>query len=275
MGIRNAIAVWRNSPVATPVGAPIVGTSPRQQIASPWATGDLTKIVWADIFGLDLIPPTREQAMQVASLARAVNLFKTTIARCPLVGMTRDVPMPENPLWTQRTDGITSPFHRMLWTVDDHIFNGESLWIRTNNADGSLKEADRMPFEEWSVDSIGRILINGEPAGADEVIYLPGPHEGILRFGTKAIRSAAAVETSALDTALHPFRVHLHQTTDEEMSAKDKAELIANARAALYENFGVMFTNSAVTAELMTFDSSQLLVEGRNAASGRLPRGPR
>lgn len=269
MGIRNALAIWRRSGT---VGAPIVGSLPRPQIASPWSTGDLSAVVWADIFGLELLPPTRDQAMQIAALARVVNLFKSTIARCPLVGMTLDAPLVPNPPWLQRTDGITSPFHRMLWTVDDHIFHGESLWLRTNNADGSIREADRMPYDEWSVNDLGEILVFGETVPVENVIYLPGPHEGILRFGAKAIRSAAAVETSALDTARHPFRVHLHQTTDEELSATEKKQLISEARAAMYEQGGVMFTNAAITAELLPFDSAQLLVEGRNAASVDMAR---
>lgn len=268
MGVRNALAVWRGAGI---VGAP-VQTRPRPQVASPWSTGSLSAIVWADIYGLDTLPPTRDQAMQVAALARAVNLFKATVARCPLVSLIGDTPVAPSPAWLQRTDGLTSPFHRMLGTVDDHIFHGESLWLRTNNADGSIRQADRMPYEEWSVNDVGAILVFGDEVPADNVIYLPGPHEGILRFGAKAIRSAAAVETSALDTAKHPFRVHLHQTTDEELSRAEKLDVIAEARNAMYENGGVLFTNNAVTAELLPFDSSHLLVEGRNAAAVDMAR---
>lgn len=267
MGLRNALAVWRSELVGRPIGP-----MPRPQLSSPWAVGDLSQIVWADVFGLDTLPPSRSQAMQVAALARAVNLFKTTVARCPLVALALDQPVTPQPSWLQRTDGLTAPFHRMLGTVDDHIFCGESLWLRTNNADGSIRETDRLPYDEWAVNDVGEILVFGEVVDSKSVIYLPGPHEGILRFGAKAIRAAASLENAALDTARHPFRVHLHQTTDEELSAAEKRSLIGEARAAMYENGGVLFTNAAVTAELMPFDSSQLLVEGRNAAAVDMAR---
>lgn len=270
MGIRDALRIWRSAGLVEP--GPWPNPQVRPQLASPWAVGDLTSIVWADVFGAELLPPSRSEAMQVAALARAVNLFKATIARCPLVALTGDVPVAPLPSWCQRTDGLTSPFHRMLWTVDDVIFQGESLWIRLNGADGFPLQADRLPYEDWSVDSAGAILIGDEPVDDSRVIYIPGPHEGILKYGARAIRQASALEASALDTAQHPFRVHLHQTTDEELSDAEKRDLITAARQAMYENAGVLFTNQAVTAELLTFDSSALLIEGRNAASVDMAR---
>lgn len=270
MALRDAMRIWRGAGMLDP--GPWPSPSPRPQLSSPWAVGDLSSIVWADVLGLEVLPPSRAEAMQVAALARAVNLFKTTIARCPLTVLTGAEPVAPLPTWCQRTDGLTSPFHRMLWTVDDLIFHGESLWIRLNGADGFPLSADRLPYEDWSVDSAGAILIGAEPVDTSKVIYLPGPHEGILKYGARAIRQASALETSALDTAQHPFRVHLHQVTDEEPSDQEKRDLIAAARQAMYENSGVLYTNQAVTVELLTFDSSALLIEGRNAASVDMAR---
>lgn len=267
-----AIADLARRNLAAITGRPAPAGVPRPQLSSPWAVGDLSSVVWADVMGLDVLPPSRPEAMQVAALARAVNLFKSTIARCPLVVLAGAEPVSPLPSWCQRTDSLTSPFHRMLWTMDDIIFYGESLWLRINGADGFPRAADRLPYEDWEVDSTGQILIADEPVKPSEVIYLPGPHEGILKFGARAIRQASALEASALDTAQHPFRVHLHQVTDEELSAKQKRDLITAARQAMYENAGVMLTNQAVTVELLTFDSSQLLIEGRNAASVDMAR---
>jgi hypothetical protein len=115
-------------------------------------------------------------------------------------------------------------------------------------------------------------MVNDGPADAGAVIYLPGPHEGILNFAPGAIRGASILETSALETSRRPFRVELHQTTDEPMPAAEIDALIAKARQALATNDGILYTNAALTAIVHNYDSSQLLVEGRNANDVNMAR---
>jgi hypothetical protein len=83
-------------------------------------------------------PVTRGMAMAVPAVAKARHLLLRRRATSPGVvpGPTKD---PEQPLWMQRTDGDLSPFHRMLWTVDDLLFYGWSLWAAKRGAptDGS------------------------------------------------------------------------------------------------------------------------------------------
>jgi hypothetical protein len=193
------------------------------------------------------------------------------------------------PYWCQGTDGqlgamdvetadrfgieAQSPWHRMLMTVDDHIFYGESLWYITDRyvTDGRPKCMVRVPWDGWD-----RVYVEheaayrftdsaGQPIDESRVVYLPGPHEGILNFGQRTIRGATALETSAIDIARRPFRIELHQTTDITLTPAERGELIAATRQALQDNNGILFTNAAVEMKTHPIDSGELLIDGRNA----------
>jgi hypothetical protein len=268
MGLRNALRLLDTT---DDVSDPRHGSGP--MIASPWSTGSLESLIWTDLgFDVDLIPPTRREAMRIPAFARARNIIATTLARLPLIVLAGDVELPAPPSWPTRTDQLSSPFHRMLWTIDDHLFYGESLWSRTNGVDGFPLSMSRVPYWDWQVDDDRRILVDGVPQAADQVVFLPGPHEGVLDYGDTAIRAATITEANAQATAARPFRVELHQTTDEPLSDDDIARLVARCKAALATNDGILFTNNAVEAKVHPFDSSQLLVEGRNANDVNMAR---
>jgi hypothetical protein len=271
MGISNALRLFDRAGATTDHPTP-----KRPDIASPWSDGTLESLIWSDLLGLDLsvLPPTRGEGMSVAALARARNILCPVIARCPLVNLRVDEAVDPQPAWMQRTDQLSSPFHRMLWTVDDQLWYGESLWYRDENStvDGRPLKMTRVPYWEWDVNADNQIEIAGDVAAADQVVYLPGPHEGILNFGGRAIRGATLSETSALAVSQRPFRVELHQTTDEPMDDDEIARLVSTAKVALSTNDGILFTNNALQAIVHPFDSSQLLVEGRNANDVNMAR---
>jgi hypothetical protein len=201
-----------------------------------------------------------------------------------------DDPVDPLPYWCQGTDGqlgmlstedadrlgveAQSPWHRMLWTVDDHLFYGESLWYVTDTyTDMRPRTMVRIPWDCWDrvfIEQTGRYAFvdsTGEPLDPARIMYLPGPHEGILNFAQRSIRGAVALETSALDIARRPFRLELHQTTDIELTGTERAELIGQTRTALQDNNGILFTNSAIETNVHPIDSKELLIDGRNAAA--------
>lgn len=256
-----------------------------------WTSSTLDAVVWADILGTDVRPLSRADAMAVPAVARARHLNAGTIARLPLGAYRRDVPVSLQPTWMQGSDGqigtLTadqmadsgiepqSTYHRMLSTVDDHIFYGESLWAVTQ-VDPDDKRPARMAHIPW--DGWDRVLI--EDTGRYEftdaggvpltfpVIYLPGPHEGILNFAQRSIRAAAALERTAADVASRPFRIELHQTSDIELTTTERRALIDATRAALSDNNGILFTNMAVETKTHNLDpASDLLIAGRNASA--------
>jgi hypothetical protein len=238
-----------------------------------WTTDSLTAIVWADILGLDALPMTRAEALSVPAIARGVSLLKATIAKWPLETFARDVLDPFQPKWCTRTTGPYSWQYRTAWTVDDLIFFGASLWSQERGSDGFPLSSTRIPFPEWDVNAQGQIVdMDGHPYDDRAVTLIPGWHEGIISFGQRAIRQAVALEANASEAARTPFKLELHQTTDVDLTENEKYGLILQARKALQEQFGVLFTNSAVEARDHGGAAEQLYVESRNAAAVDMAR---
>lgn len=240
------------------------------QVGSPWTTGDLSQIVWADIFGGDLQPVTRAMAMAVPAVAKARHVLCSVIGPLPLLsftGATQDTPQPQ---WMQRTDGDLSPFHRMVWTVDDLLHFGWSLWAAKRGApsDGSpLLAAARVPYDRWDIDSDGFVNVDGQRVLAGQAILIPGPHGGLLNDSSVIIRMAADNLQAAANAARNPNpNVDLHYTGDEPLDSDARDELIriwSEARRGL--NGGVGFTNKLVEANVLGSHLDKLLIEGRNA----------
>lgn len=240
------------------------------QVGSPWTTGDLSQIVWADVFGGDLQPVTRAMAMAVPAVAKARHVLCSVIGPLPLVSFAGEAKDATQPIWMQRTDGDLSPFHRMVWTVDDLFHYGWSLWAAKRGAptDGSpLLAAARVPYERWTVDSDGFITVDGQRVMADQAILIPGPHGGLLNDSSTIVRMAADNLQAAANAARNPNpNIDLHYTGDQPQTPDQIADLIdiwSKARRGL--SGGVGYTNKYVEAKTVGSHLDKLLIEGRNA----------
>lgn len=249
----------------------------RPAVASPWAdTSHLNQVVWPDILGMGHnLPITRTEAMTVPAIARARNLICGSIARLPMTAYAKDVPLATQPGWLDSTAGPVSPFHRMLWTVDDLLFSGWSLWAVTRDGSGHVTAGARVLIDRWSFDEAGvGVLLDGEPVTTADVLLIPGFHEGILQYGEVAIRHAVNVNRAAGKAAETPSaNLELHQTNDAPMTDVDIKTLIASwAAARRGENGGVAYTNSAIELKEHGAYQEHLLIEGRNAAAVDIAR---
>jgi hypothetical protein len=233
----------------------------------------------------DWLPLTREAAVLVPAVARGRHLTCSAIAGCPLEAYRGPDLVTPQPTWAYSTDGQTgdldrsdatrwqltaqAPWYRMLWTVDDLLFYGESLWYSTAlDVDGRPTRMVRFPYGAWTVDAAGVITDqDSHPLDPSRLVYFPGPHEGILRFGARTIRQASSLEQTSADVAAHPFRLELHQTTDATLTPEERRDVVNEVRAALAASDGVLFTNSALTTVEHRMDSDALLIGGRNAAA--------
>jgi hypothetical protein len=171
-------------------------------------------------------------------------------------------------VWMQRTDGDVSPYHRMLWTVDDLLFHGWSLWRAERGFGGTLLDAERIPAERWEVDPADRVMIDGELVrDQSEVIIIPGPHEGILNFGAGALRRTIANLDAAANAARNPSAyLELHYTGDADLTPEQIDTHIGRwAAARRGENGGVAWTNKVLELREHGTHESHLLIEGRNA----------
>jgi hypothetical protein len=209
-------------------------------------------------------------AMAVPAVAKARHLLCSVISPLPLLDFVDATRAPEQPLWMQRTDGDLSPFHRMLWTIDDLFFFGWSLWAAKRGAptDGSpMLAAARVPYDRWNVDSNGFIRVDDQEVLAGQAILIPGPHQGLLNDSSVIIRMAADNLQAAANAARNPNpNIDLHYVGDEPLDTTTRDELIqlwSDARRGL--SGGVGFTNKYVEARTLGSHLDKLLIEGRNA----------
>lgn len=240
------------------------------QVGSPWTTGDLSAIVWADVFGGEVVPVTRSVAMAVPAVAKARHVLCSVIGPLPLLSFAGETQDDPQPLWMQRTDGDLSPFHRMVWTVDDLLHFGWSLWAarRGSVTDGSpLLAAARVPYDRWAIDSDGYITVDTQRVLAGQAILIPGPHGGLLNDSATIVGLARDNLQAAANAARNPNpNVDLHYTGDEPLDDATRDSLLtvwADARRGL--NGGVGFTNKLVEARVLGSHLDKLLIEGRNA----------
>lgn len=251
------------------------------ELASPWAAASpqLSSLLWADVYGLlgANAPMTREQAMQVPALARARHLLCGFGAKAQLVVFTGEAKRTNQPKWITRTGTGLTPFHRMLWTLDDCLFYGWSLWrVERTSVGGPITGgATRVPAHRWSFDKhTGDVLVDGEPMPEKDALLIPGPHEGVLTFGRTAILQAKQLEDTATRTAQNPAAyLELHYTGDRPM---DDTEINAHrerwAEARRGEFGGVAWTGKDMEVKEHGAAQEHLLVEGRNAAAVNMAR---
>lgn len=245
-------------------------------MSSPWATSDLQKILWDDIFGTVLPPNTRAAAMELSPISRSRNLLVSTICRLPLAAYSRDVRLDPQPSWISRTDTAQSPQHRMAWTVDDLIFYGQSCWWREKGADTFPSHAQRLNQDEWEVDDDNRVRVNGTPVSSEQVIMFTGLHEGILTYAKKDLRDAHRLYEIVADRLQNPAPViDLHQTEGADLNETERDELLAVWRRARRAEGGaaVGYTNKAIEAKVLGDSLGEnLLIEARNASALDLAR---
>jgi hypothetical protein len=265
VGFLDKLGTWLNgtsTPVASSTLSP--GTS---RLKSPWATGNLERIVWADLLGDETLPVSRAEAMGVPALARARHILVSTIAACPLVALAGDAET--SAPWLQRTSQSTSPQHRMAWTVDDLIFYGWSLWIVGRDDAGAITDAARCPFEWWTFGENGAILVNDQEVPAEAAVLIPGFHEGILNSSPRTVRGARELETQWAARAANPIpAMELHQTDTATLDDAEIRGLVKDWTDALTATGGaVAYTPSNLEAKPHGTASADLLIQGRNAAA--------
>ena len=231
------------------------------------STDQLQAVVWADLTGGEAQLLTRASAMSIPAVARQRHLVCGTAAGCPLVVLQDDIRLPVQPRWPSRTDGQLSPYHRTLWTVDDLLFHGWSLWSAQRGHGNELLSAERIPIERWEADEVGRISVDGELVNASEVILIPGPHEGILNFGSASLLRMLDNLDAAATAARNPSAyLELHYTGDVPLTDTQIDGLIDRwAKARRGENGGVSYTGKNLEVKEHGTHESHLLIEGRNA----------
>lgn len=256
----------------------LIGAAPgAMPMASPWSSPHphhLSPVIGLEVLGDMPRRVQRDQAIQIAPLSRARQLIVSTIPRLPLVATTADGAETELPHFLTASTGTLSPFHRMLWTIDDLFFYGWSLWAVERDPDGTITDAVRIAYDAWSFTADGTITINDQTVSSDAVILIPGVGEGILTYGAATLTEALNISRAIQKAAETPSaQIELHQTNEAPMTKEQVNTLIASwARARRGENGGVAYTSSGIEVREHGAAKEHLLIEGRNAVAVDLAR---
>ena len=247
--------------------------SPRLPIRSPFTTSSLTKIALADMLGVQNAEVTRADAMKVAPIARGRGLICGTLSRYPLtlwqLGATedQDVQLP-TPSWMTSTKTLQSPISRMLWTLDDLLFAGLSLWAVERDASGSITDAARVDPSNWSVDpdSLG-VLVNGaQVEDPRSVIVFEAPQEGLLTIADDAVRASRNLSKAWQRRVESPIPlITLNQTdANAELDDDEIDDAIDDLETARI-NGATSFVPFGFQVQVHGDVKTDLFVEGRNA----------
>lgn len=184
----------------------------------------------ADVFGTEAIAVTRLEAMTVPAVANARWLITTPLARHPLKVYTGEtdadgdpIPLAKTPAWLTRTDGQVSPQFRILWTLDDLLFTGFSLWATARDAEGRLEYVERVPLEWWSFNADYQVVVQGvvqtDPLS---FILFTSPHDPLLECGARTIRAGRNVEDAWAARVADPIPImEIRQVEDIELDEPD------------------------------------------------------
>jgi hypothetical protein len=246
----------------------------RLPYASPLSPDStLSRLVWTDLFGdARASVNSRESAMRLGPVARGRNLLAGSLSRCPLVALRGETPLSAAAApWTLATEDGSSWQHRMVWTVDDHIFYGWSLWHRRNGADGFPLAATHVNFSDWSIDDDNVLNVYGSPVtDPSEWCLIPGLHEGILSYGGDVLRDARdlfAIVRERLENTTPPVSLEA-QPGAERLTPDEIRTVIATYKQARKDNGGVGYTNEWLKAvALKGNQDGDLLIDARNAAA--------
>ncbi|GEA81402.1 hypothetical protein CUD01_18460 [Cellulomonas uda] len=240
---------------------------PNVGLQMPWTDNThLSRIVLSDLFGdVETDAITRLEAMRVPSIAKGRALICGTLSRQPMAKF-RGAEQVDADAWLYRTDTGVSPQSRMLWTLDDLIFNGMCLWTVERDADGRITDALRVPPQWWSLDKDLNILVDGVKARADEVIFFEGPQDGLLEIGRDMIRAARNTTRAYSQRVETPVpAVELHMTDPNADLNAPEIDQALSQWEAVRRRGGTAVTPASVEVKVHGDKATDMFVEGRNA----------
>lgn len=273
MKLSRRLAAIDDIQTGTLLKMPGVDLATASGIVSPWSEGQLDSFVWADIYGLNVVPVTRKEAMSVPAVAASRHRI-VQLADRPLRALRAAEDVTDKQSWLYRTNTAVTPWQRLAATLDDWIFYGDSLWIveRGAKSEGSayapILDAVHAPYDRWRVDPDTReILVDEQPVPAESVLYLAGPFEGLLNVASETVRASKALERAWASRVRNPSpTVILEEREDGTVTPKEAKTYTSAVSKALRDPDGaVMFVPQKINLRLESGGGIDVLDKARNA----------
>lgn len=257
----------------------------RVRVATPHTENSLRSVAYADILGVEHQIVTRDEAITVPAVASARWLICHPLSSFPLRAYEGDQRLPDadQPVWLSRTGGRVPWQFRTLWTLDDLIFEGWSLWqVERSATDGwTTAEGDwvgaptgavRVPLERWDFDSEDQVLIDGVVQDEMDVLLFQSPQDPLLIAGRRTIRGARMLEDQWVKGLDAVPVMEIRQTEDIDLDEDpdsdepDEAQQIVDDYVAARKapNGAVVFTPYGYELNAHGAIKHELYTEGRN-----------
>lgn len=241
-------------------------------IASPWSPGFSSQVILSDLFGTELaesLPMTRQEALKVPSVSRALNLLQSTICRFPLKALDANGVLVSQPTWLYRTDGPETPYERLAFTISDLVFYGRSLWVVERGAAGQIIRADWCPTDRWTITE-GRVLVDEQPIPEVNYLFFNHAFDGLLTVANDTLRGARALDKTWVSKARNPIPLTvIRQVNDGSTAALEQDEitdLLAQWQAARRSPDGALgFLPQGLELETHGEMDPAFMENGRNA----------
>lgn len=212
---------------------PSVPTAP----VSPWASqSSLQVALESELFGTNTEAITRDIAMRVGPLKRAVQIHASIVGAMPLIqykatvkdGVKVGEAVETQPRWLQNSNSGIPPLIRTKGLVKDLALEGWALLGCELATDGTIADAIHIPkATHWQFTSAGVVEFTKlvDPRYLGKLILIPLGDNGILIDGVDTIRQARALDIARrIRLESPPAGTELHITSDEfdGMSAKEQ-----------------------------------------------------
>jgi hypothetical protein len=235
---------------------------------SPFSSTQLTKIAIQDMAGVVDKTPSRADAMLVPPIVKARSLI-LLLARHPLAlfDTATGIKSANQPGWLTTTAVAQSPRLRNLWTFDDKLFAGLSLWAVKRDPAGQITDSLRVLPGLWAINAKGQVEVGGKVASTEEVILFEGPQEGLVTIGAEVIAGGLAMGRAWANAVQHPIpMMQLHSTEQNaDLTDDERDELVAKWEQARAAGGGTAYTPSGIELKTHGQNTADLFIEGRNA----------
>lgn len=251
------------------------------RIASPGSAGRMAQVIVSEALGIQLAGMiNRDQAMQVPAVAAARWLITTALARQPLTAWHTDQRI-STPRWLVSTSGADIPQFRLIWTLDDLLFYGYSLWLVDRWPGGAVRTVAYLPFSLWeweaepaTGDPLGTIVAREAPSAPprrldqSEFILFQSPMDPLLTIGRNTVIAALEMERAWRERVANPIpQTVLKLTEDAEVSPEELDDLVESWREARSKNQAVSGVPYGIDVQALGEVKPELFVEGRNAVT--------
>lgn len=181
----------------------------------------------SELFGVDTGVITRDIAMRVPGLKRAVQIHADIVSAMPLVQYRDGVKVAVQPGWLQNSQSGIAPLIRTKGLVKDLALEGWAL-LGCQVEDNAIIDAIHIPkATHWKFDSAGVIELTAlvDPRYLGKLIPIPLGDNGILIDGVDTIRQARALDiarTVRLESPPAGTELHITDPAYDGMTAKEQ-----------------------------------------------------